>query len=228
MAIRLAASTGNEDEIVTDEYPWSWPRPIPENSQVECELTRNTLRIAEAIAMKRFVYHPQREELVQDAVSHAWELSHQPTYRQRGTAGSIAAFAVKHVAVGRHFTQSQTSIDHPRPTGSDRPRRTGLFDHLTKDRTTNPSHSAEIRIDLQAWLDTLTPRQREVAHLLATGHTTREIAEQSGCTTNAVRMLRAVLRERYEEFVDAGSETLAAKPTQVRDSAESSWHAGVA
>lgn len=228
MPLSLDASTGNDVDSIADGYPWSWPRPVPAGSQVECELTRNTLRIAEAIAMKRFVYHPQREDLVQDAVSHAWELAQQPTYRQRGTAGSIAAFAVKHVAVGRHFVQSQTSVDHPRPTGTDLPRRTGLFDHLTTNRTTNPSHATEIRVDLAAWLDTLTPRQREVALLLATGHTTREIADQSGCTTNAIRMLRAVLRQRYEEFVDEVSEPIAEKLAQVRDCHDSSWHADVA
>jgi DNA-binding CsgD family transcriptional regulator len=54
---------------------------------------------------------------------------------------------------------------------------------------------------LAEWLSSLTKRRRDVAELLATGHTTKEIAELSGCTTNAVRMIRMALRHSFQAYL---------------------------
>ncbi len=138
---------------------------------------------------------------MQDTVSQAWELVQQPTYRKRGHPGSIAAIAVKRVVSGRHFAESTISMHHPHPQHPRHQHRRPLWDQLGSETTVLPQEGIVIRLDLRDWLDTLTARQREVALLLATGHTTREIADRSECTTNAVRMIRSVLRQRYEEFI---------------------------
>jgi hypothetical protein len=204
MPSRTESHTGQSEDAYADGYPWSWPKPVPAGSEIHCLFTRDALRIAEALASRRFAGHPDRDERICDAVSCAWELTQQETYRQHGHPGSVAAFAVNRVAVARHFHESQTSIDHRCPQDREPTRRCSFFERVTGDKEApSPRDAAIFRIDLLAWLGTLTSRQREVAILFATGHTTSEIADRSGCTTNAIRMIRMALRRRYEAFTGA-------------------------
>jgi hypothetical protein len=187
MPSRTESHTGQSEDAYADGYPWSWPRPVPEGSEVHCPFTRDALRIAEALAGSRFAHHPDHDDLICDAVSTAWELAQQPSYRERGHPCSVAAFAIRRVAVGRQFPESEKSIDHRYPQDRKPSRRRTFYERVTGEREpSRPAERAVFRIDLLAWLGTLTQRQREVALLLSTGHTTSEIAERSGCTSNDV------------------------------------------
>ena len=169
-----------------------------------CPFVRDTLRMAEALARRRFGGGGDAEEMVCDAVSTAWEMARNPRNRKRGHPGTIALFAVRRVACGRQFTESLRSIEVKRR--GDRPqaiRKPFFAENTPRAGTSTPAEAAVFSLDFEAWLDTLTARKREVALLLATGHTTKEIANKSRCTTNAVRMIRMALRRSYEAFLRA-------------------------
>lgn len=187
----------------TDCYPWSWPWPLPAGAEIACPFVRSALRVAEALACRRFYFHRDYEELVCDAVSVAWELAVRERSQKRGHPGSVAAFAVKRVASGLQFPLSERDLRHPTPRSRPLPLKLEFDTNISKnEERTCPVEQARLRIDFSAWLRSLTARQREVAESLATRHTVREIAERSGCTTNAVRMMRMALRRSYQAFFE--------------------------
>jgi DNA-directed RNA polymerase specialized sigma24 family protein len=157
--------------------------------------------MAEALSRRYFSREANADELTADAVSVAWEMAQNESNRERGHPGTIALFAVKRVACGRHHGESVRSID-AHVNGIRRSLRRGFFEQaLPEGRRSSPATAAAFSLDFQAWLTTLTRRQREVALLLAEGHTMKEIATESQCTTNAVRMIRMQLCRSYKAFL---------------------------
>lgn len=191
---------GERADQVNEGYPWSWPKPIPENGRIACPFVRQTLRMAEGMAMRRFARFHDKSDRVCDAVSVAWEMATNETNRKNGSPGTIAAFAVKRVVSQRHFPTSERGIEHPRPRTRAAACWRRLHEGMKDGLCVDPGGLAALHVDVETWLGTLTERRREVALLLASGHTTKEIAERSGCTTNAVRMIRMALRKSFEAF----------------------------
>ena len=56
---------------------------------------RYTRVTAEALGMKRFAGNAERDELVNDAVSVAWEMAMNARNRRNGHPGTVATFAVR-------------------------------------------------------------------------------------------------------------------------------------
>jgi DNA-binding CsgD family transcriptional regulator len=82
---------------------------------------------------------------------------------------------------------------------------TGIWnEQLVEDRRAGPAETAIARLDLSAWLRSLTKRNRRIASALSVGASTGEVARQFGLTAGRVSQLRDWLREHWERFQREG------------------------
>jgi len=73
-------------------------------------------------------------------------------------------------------------------------------EQLVEDRRAGPAQTAIARLDLTAWLRTLSKRNRQIAKALSVGETTASVASRFGLTAGRVSQLRVWLREHWERF----------------------------
>ncbi len=71
---------------------------------------------------------------------------------------------------------------------------------VPEDRSATPAEVATARMDIRAWLETLTPRNREIAALLAAGESTGETAKRFGLSSGRISQLRGELCGSWERF----------------------------
>jgi len=71
---------------------------------------------------------------------------------------------------------------------------------MPEDRSATPAEVATARMDIRAWLETLTPRNREIASLLAVGESTCETAKRFGLSSGRISQLRGELCGSWEKF----------------------------
>ncbi len=71
---------------------------------------------------------------------------------------------------------------------------------VVEDRRAGPAETAAARVDLAAWLRTLSTRNRRIAMALACGETTGIVAQQFGLSAGRVSQLRSWLRQHWERF----------------------------
>ena len=78
------------------------------------------------------------------------------------------------------------------------------IDHMMpEDRSATPAEVATARMDIRAWLETLTPRNRAIASLLAVGESTGETAKRFGLSSGRISQIRGELCESWDSFQDA-------------------------
>ncbi len=83
---------------------------------------------------------------------------------------------------------------------------------LLSDGRVDPATQAAFRIDLPAWLATLSQRKREMALLLAEGYETGSAARELGVTPAAVSISRAALADSWAQFQGEESPSGTAMP----------------
>lgn len=165
------------------------------------DLAAQAMEIAERLARREFARRFERDELVADAMSMAWQAARQTTNPQ-ATASTIAGYAVQQVKVARQFQWSIRTVDNPRHW-QDTVRQD--FDAVEYCRPgDDPATIAQVRIDLTEWLSTLSDQQRTVATLFATGCRTTEIAALLKKTPGRISQLRDELRVSWAEFCGEG------------------------
>jgi hypothetical protein len=71
---------------------------------------------------------------------------------------------------------------------------------LVEDQHAGPAETASARIDVAAWLATLSKRQRRIAKALAVGGSTREVAKKFGLCPARISQLRSWLHKHWEQF----------------------------
>lgn len=71
---------------------------------------------------------------------------------------------------------------------------------LVEDQSCTPAELAASRIDFAEWLQTLAPRQRQIALKLADGDRTRDVAREFGLSPARISQLRSELHEAWEAF----------------------------
>jgi hypothetical protein len=152
----------------------------------------------------------RREDSVQEAVASACASYHGLAVAGRrhvAYAGSLAAFAVKHVRRGRHVGGSQDgALDamsavaqrrHGFTTSSydSRDRETGGWEQMAvAGRRTSVPDLAAFRIDFARWLRTLTDRDSRIIAALTEGEGSLAVASRFGISAARVSQLR----RRYE------------------------------
>ena len=72
---------------------------------------------------------------------------------------------------------------------------------IVEDRRAGPAETAAARIDIAAWLKTLTSNQRKIAKTLAVGETTKGAARKFRITPGRVSQTRRELKMAWDEFV---------------------------
>lgn len=139
---------------------------------------------------------PNRRELVQDAITLAWEADR--TAPLQATDNSLAYYACKRALYGRQFRQSIRSIDGPNPRKHPKPARsdsnTGLIPSGKKD---DPAEVAAVRLDFGGFLATLTEREKDFLLLFLHGESTSDIARGMDVSLGRVSQIRRELVELW-------------------------------
>ncbi len=157
---------------------------------------RDILPVVSELAARVFARHPNREELVADAVSVAWEGSE--TAPDHATAGTIGWYAVRHVRGRGQFARTRRSIDSPHRT--DGIVREAFDPNDLTGRRDDPADLAAFRLDYEAWQATLNEWQRRVANMLAAGTRTGDAAKSLGVSRARVSQMRRELATSWEVF----------------------------
>lgn len=156
-----------------------------------------------------------REDRIAEAVALAFEMFVRLIERgqpELAYATPLADYAVRRVKAGRQCGTSlnvgDISSRHcQRKTGirswsiHRRKRDTGDWrEMVVEDRHTGPDEVASTRIDFREWLSTLSGKEREIAELLSTGESTREVAQQHQLSPGRISQLRRKFQSTWNEF----------------------------
>jgi DNA-directed RNA polymerase specialized sigma24 family protein len=147
------------------------------------------------------------EEAVQNVLTLAWKQYRALVLKGRDDAaemlGPITFYAIRQTKCGRMVQGCEKAGD------TYEKRRQGKvtvedFDvHDLVGRSTPVIDAVAFRIDVPRFMDTLNERQRQMAHDLASGWTTSEVAEMHGVTAGAVSQFRQRFKLLYDEFFAA-------------------------
>ncbi len=160
-----------------------------------------------------------REELIQEVIANSYRAWVRLVRRGKELvvyATPLAQFAIRQVRGGRrvggrlnlhdilspqarrHYGITIERIDRRDPQD-------GVWnEQLVEDRRAGPAQTAAARLDLTAWLRTLSKRNRQIAKALSLGETTNAVARQFGLSSGRVSQLRGWLQEHWEQFQGDG------------------------
>jgi len=156
-----------------------------------------------------------REELIQEVIANAYCAFVQLVRRGKQAVAyptPLAQFAIRQVRAGRRVGSRLNRKDLLSPWARriqgitieriDRPEKsTGAWCQiLVEDQHAGPAETAAARIDVAAWMDTLSRRQRRIAKALALGASTRDAARQFGLCPGRISQLRSWFRQHWEQF----------------------------
>jgi len=156
-----------------------------------------------------------REEAIQDVIASS--LAAYRALVRQGRAHdahptSLAAYAIAHYRVGRSIARrlnvdDVTSVHCQRRTGVrvESLHHFDVQDHqwedlLVEDRTATPADIAATRIDFAAWLESLSPRLRSMAEVLATGEETGTVAKLFRVSAGRISQIRRLLMAMWDQF----------------------------
>jgi hypothetical protein len=71
---------------------------------------------------------------------------------------------------------------------------------IVEDKRSGPAEIAACRIDFADWLAQLSPRQRRIANVLASGETTARTAKRFRLSAARISQIRCELRQSWREF----------------------------
>ena len=155
------------------------------------------------------------EDLTQEVVASAYCAFVQLVRRGKADlayATPLAQYAIRQVYTGRKVGTRQNSGDVLSPCAHRKGRftveridrhgkTTGTWDQLlVEDRRAGPADTAAARLDLVAWLRSLSPRNRRIARALAVGEMTATVAKDFNLTAGRISQLRKLLFEHWDEF----------------------------
>ena len=162
------------------------------------------IRRQASVAFRRL--RPDRkDELIQEVVANAYCAFVRLVDRGKGDlayATPLAKFAIWQVTAGRQVGTKPNLRDVLSPqahaAGEITVERLDEFDHeqgelraaLIEDRRTTPADTAAARIDVAAWLRSLSPRSRRIAMTLAMGESTSVVARQFNLSSARISQLR--------------------------------------
>ena len=163
-----------------------------------------------ALVRFRHLRSVDREEAIAEAVAAGFQSFLSLIRRGKDPSQFptvIAIRSVQHVRSGRRVGTPQNSadvfcllaregcrVDHLRQADPE------WADALVDDRQTPIPDQASFRCDFPDWLRTLKPRDRQIADLLALGHSTESTAKRFRLSAARISQLRNELRERWHQF----------------------------
>jgi len=170
-----------------------------------------------SVASYAFRNYPlaEREEKIAESVAWTWVFFVRVRRRGKNPGEfptALAKFAVKYVRSGRLLGQSRNSKElYTALSNSNRvglvsldelePRtRTPWKAILVESRAFSPADAAAARIDVNAWLNSLSRRDRRLAERLATGERTGCVARAFGLSAARISQMRDEFRRSWERF----------------------------
>lgn len=79
------------------------------------------------------------------------------------------------------------------------------IDTIVADKRTPIADQVAAKLDITAWLRTMTRRMRQIAKDLAFGFSTSEVAEKHGVTASRISQLRRSLEKNWRDFEKDGT-----------------------
>lgn len=193
----------------------------PESTDQQCEPAWHAgfLKLLPAIRDQlRFLLRKlpadDRAEAMAECIAHA-TLAYAKLYEQGkldvAYATSLATYAVKHFFAGRRVGSRLNANDVTSPWAQkrrgfrvrslDRREPSGAWKEVVvEDGRASPAEVAASRVDIEEWLDELSPLKRGVAETLSTGQTTAETANRFEVTPGRISQLRRELADSWDSF----------------------------
>ena len=163
-------------------------------------------------------FRPERkEDLIQEVIANAYSAFVALDRRGKAKvayATPLASFAIRQVLAGRRVgtrPNRRDVLSAPAQSACEVVvERLDEFDHeqgewraaLLEDRRATPADIAAARIDVAAWLRSLSHRTRRIAEMLAMGETTSGAARQFNLSSARISQLREELKTSWERFHD--------------------------
>ena len=160
-----------------------------------------------------------KEELVQEVVVNAYSAFVRLVHRGKADvayATPLANFAIRQVIAGRRVADKPRLRDvlSPKARSGFVVERLDRFDEqecewrqvLVEDRHATPADIAASRIDVAAWLHSLSQRNRRIAKTLAMGETTTDVARKFNLSRPRVSQLREELKTSWKKFHERGQQ----------------------
>ena len=162
-----------------------------------------------------------KEELIQEVVANAYCRFVGLVCRGKADvafATPLANYAIRQVIAGRRVANKPRLRDVMSPQAHSADgivvERLDVFDEgqcqwrqvLVEDRRATPAEIAAARIDVAAWLRSLSPRSRRIAKTLAMGETTTDVARKFNLSRPRVSQLREELKASWEKFHERGQQ----------------------
>jgi RNA polymerase sigma factor (sigma-70 family) len=160
-----------------------------------------------------------KDELVQEVVVNAYCAFMRLVHRGKAHiafATPLANYAIRQVIAGRRVANKPSLRDVMSPPihSGIVVERLDVFDEvqgqwrqvLVEDRRATPAEIAAARIDVAAWLRSLSPRNRRIAKNLAMGETTTDVARKFNLSRPRVSQLREELKASWEKFHERGQQ----------------------
>jgi hypothetical protein len=164
-----------------------------------------------------------KDELVQEVLANAYCQFIRLVRRGKADvayATPLANFAIRQVIAGRRVADKPRLRDVLSPQARSVDgivvERLDRFDKqecewrqvLVEDRHATPADIAAARIDVAAWLRSLSQRNRRIAKILAMGETTTDVARRFNLSRPRVSQLREELKTSWEKFHERGGNTV--------------------
>jgi hypothetical protein len=151
----------------------------------------------------------EREEALQAIIAYAAAACASLAGRKRlelAYPTPLARYGFKHYCAGRTVGGSVnahdlTSTQRQREGSGSVQRLDDWQESLVETRRTTPAEVAGFRVDFGDWLETLTPRDRQLARQLASGEPTSAVAKMFQVTAGRVSQLRRELRASWHRFL---------------------------
>ena len=156
-----------------------------------------------------------KDELTAEVVARAYAAFVRLAKQGRadiGYATPLALFSIKQVKSGRRMGAKlnikDVSSEHAQMNKGiamwrlDRynKRKCLWKEAIVEDRRSGPAEIAAMRIDFEAWLATLSRRDRRIAKTLAAGETTGATARKFGVSPSRISHMRTQLRRAWQVF----------------------------
>ena len=149
-------------------------------------------------------------DLLQEVIANSFVAYHRLVQRgksDRAFPGALVRFALRQIFSGRRVGSRRNARDVMS-------RRSMTVEHLDRfdepkgawkvtlveDKKAGPAATAAARIDIGAWLATLSARDRRIAQSLAHGHSTSDVAHQFQISAGRVSQLRRRLHDSWMRF----------------------------
>lgn len=159
----------------------------------------------------------KREELAGEALGLAFKIYVSLERRGRhrfASAKTLAEYGFRQALQGRRVGSASCTQDvlsfHAQRHGNfsvarfghGSGRQTGVTwdEALVESRKAGPAELAAWRLDFGDWLASLPSRSRAIAETLATGETTKEVAQQFGVSPGRISQVRRELHEAWCQF----------------------------